>query len=117
MECPTCHQVFEVDPCPMCGGKALSGAKHCHHCGLALPDPEAEPLKLLACYSCGHKALPPAAYCERCGQELVDPDAAASFDPNQRLACPDGLCIGIIGADGKCTECGKPGAAPAPAGD
>lgn len=112
MECPTCKQVFDPIPCPKCGGKALAGALHCHHCGLALPDPGGQPPKLLVCYSCKHKALPPAAYCERCGDQLVDP-TAAGFGPNERWACSDGLCIGIIGADGKCTECGKPVAAAA----
>jgi hypothetical protein len=32
--------------------------------------------------------------------------AAAGFDPNRRL-CPDGDCIGVIGADGVCTVCGQ----------
>jgi hypothetical protein len=34
------------------------------------------------------------------------------FDPQRKL-CPDGSCIGVIGSDGKCTECGRP----APDGD
>ena len=37
------------------------------------------------------------------------------FDPHRRL-CPDGACIGIIGADGRCHVCGRAasgGAAPA----
>ena len=29
-------------------------------------------------------------------------------DFSKRTACSDGNCIGIIGPDGKCTECGKP---------
>jgi hypothetical protein len=29
----------------------------------------------------------------------------SNFNPRRRL-CPDGGCVGIIGADGKCTECG-----------
>jgi hypothetical protein len=31
---------------------------------------------------------------------------AAAFDPNRRL-CPDGDCLGVIGADGVCNVCGK----------
>lgn len=27
---------------------------------------------------------------------------------DQRILCSDGNCIGIIGADGRCTECGLP---------
>jgi hypothetical protein len=34
------------------------------------------------------------------------------FDKNEdwdkRVLCSDGACIGVIGLDGKCTECGKP---------
>jgi hypothetical protein len=30
------------------------------------------------------------------------------FDPNRRL-CPDGSCIGVIGAGGVCTVCGQKG--------
>ena len=29
------------------------------------------------------------------------------FDPKRRL-CPDGGCIGVIGADGLCKVCGRP---------
>jgi hypothetical protein len=32
--------------------------------------------------------------------------AAGGFDPNRRL-CPDGSCVGVIGADGVCTVCGQ----------
>ncbi len=34
---------------------------------------------------------------------------------NRRL-CPDGHCIGVIGPDGRCKECGRPGG-DAPVGD
>jgi hypothetical protein len=29
-----------------------------------------------------------------------------AFDPRDRELCPDGACIGLIGADGRCKECG-----------
>jgi len=29
-----------------------------------------------------------------------------SFDSNRRL-CPDGSCVGVIGPDGRCPECGR----------
>jgi hypothetical protein len=32
------------------------------------------------------------------------------FDPHDRDLCSDGTCIGLIGPDGRCKECGKPGA-------
>lgn len=28
------------------------------------------------------------------------------FDPRRRRLCPDGSCVGVIGDDGKCRECG-----------
>lgn len=30
----------------------------------------------------------------------------SDFDPIRRELCPDGACIGVIGADGRCRECG-----------
>jgi hypothetical protein len=35
-------------------------------------------------------------------------DAAASAWENRRL-CSDENCIGVIGSDGRCKECGRPG--------
>jgi hypothetical protein len=32
--------------------------------------------------------------------------AAGGFDPKRRL-CPDGSCLGVIGADGVCNVCGQ----------
>ena len=34
-------------------------------------------------------------------------EASIGFNPNRRL-CSDDSCIGVIGADNRCTECGKP---------
>ena len=31
------------------------------------------------------------------------------FDPGQRLLCPDGSCVGLLGSDGKCKVCGTLG--------
>jgi hypothetical protein len=31
-----------------------------------------------------------------------------SIDFSKRLLCSDGSCIGVIGPDGRCKECGKP---------
>ncbi len=33
-------------------------------------------------------------------------DSESAFDPDRRL-CPDGACIGLIGADGRCNVCGS----------
>jgi hypothetical protein len=35
------------------------------------------------------------------------PPGAGGFDPN-RVLCLDGSCLGVIGADGRCSECGRP---------
>jgi hypothetical protein len=31
----------------------------------------------------------------------------APFDPTSRKLCPDGACVGVIGADGVCPVCGR----------
>ena len=33
---------------------------------------------------------------------------AGGDDWENRVLCSDGICIGVIGADGRCKECGKP---------
>lgn len=43
--------------------------------------------------------------------DLAEDDAFADDD---RKLCPDGACVGVIGPDGTCTECGR---APAEAQD
>ncbi len=112
MDCPHCQKELPSQPCPACQRPALAGAGFCHHCGHELPAPAGEPPLLLACDSCGRKALPAARFCPDCGQPLGhhahEEHAGEGFDPGKRLACSDGMCIGIIGPDGKCTECGKP---------
>jgi hypothetical protein len=41
--------------------------------------------------------------------KTVSPEAAGSDeDWDKRVLCGDGACIGVIGVDGKCKECGKP---------
>jgi len=37
------------------------------------------------------------------------PDADDADDPEDRVPCPDGACIGVIGPDGRCSECGRAG--------
>ena len=34
--------------------------------------------------------------------------AAGNEDWDNRILCSDGNCIGVIGSDGRCKECGKP---------
>jgi hypothetical protein len=54
------------------------------------------------------------------GKEMVKPadvheatsmaseEAGSDDDWDKRVLCRDGACIGVIGPDGKCKECGKP---------
>ncbi|MFH2010618.1 MAG: hypothetical protein ABI333_28715 [bacterium] len=35
------------------------------------------------------------------------PEETDGFDPNHRELCPDGACVGVVGPDGKCKECGR----------
>jgi hypothetical protein len=45
------------------------------------------------------------------------PDTAATgSDWEKRVLCSDGNCIGVIGPDGRCKECGKPYEGELPAG-
>ena len=78
----------------------------------------------LACESCGYeprnKTCPACAenimtwakFCPLCGEKQKEEARLSNGDPfdmeNRRL-CPDGNCIGIIGADGRCVICGKSG--------
>ena len=39
-------------------------------------------------------------------EKSAGPVGAGALDPNRRL-CPDGGCIGLIGADGVCNVCGQ----------
>jgi hypothetical protein len=48
------------------------------------------------------------------GMASGTPDAAEpASDWDSRRLCSDGSCIGVIGPDGRCKECGKPHSADA----
>jgi hypothetical protein len=50
--------------------------------------------------------------------DQVRTDDDGTFDPSKRELCSDGMCVGVIGPDGRCKVCGKPGAGkPAPRTD
>ena len=53
----------------------------------------------------GVKAVPQQAMedTRQVVQESIESD-----DWDKRVLCSDGNCIGVIGPDGKCKECGKP---------
>lgn len=39
---------------------------------------------------------------------VVRAEGSEAFGDDDRELCPDGACIGVIGSDGKCKECGRP---------
>ncbi|HUN53677.1 MAG TPA: hypothetical protein VMU29_00825 [Smithella sp.] len=41
-------------------------------------------------------------------QTVQSADTASDEDWEKRILCGDESCIGVIGSDGKCRECGKP---------
>jgi hypothetical protein len=44
---------------------------------------------------------------ERPEEDALEEDAPDDIDWEKRVLCPDESCIGAIGPDGRCTECGK----------
>lgn len=82
----------------------------CKECGLPydgeLPAPFSE-----AVASEGSQEQGEALSDDTVGDEKVDQDNASIDDDDwaQRKLCVDESCIGVIGPDGRCKECGKPG--------
>jgi hypothetical protein len=85
----------------------------CPHCGEILGE--------LTCQACQRPLPEGSRYCNWCGEELVDDagdqaglegapadDDEGPVDFASRKLCSDGTCIGVIGPDGRCKECGKP---------
>jgi DNA-directed RNA polymerase subunit RPC12/RpoP len=128
MECPHCHQAIETPEgeeitlveCQACGSQSMPDAEYCHKCGKGLGG-EADEEDMQVCAACGKTGQPFDNYCAGCGQSFNPEDEpddeddedddmapAAAAAPGKRKACSDGMCIGIIGPDGKCTICGKP---------
>jgi len=64
-----------------------------------------------SCFSCDEKVPAWAKFCPHCGRELKDKEKPAKggdpFAMENRRSCPDGNCIGILDADGRCIVCGK----------
>ncbi len=56
--------------------------------------------------SAAHPAEAPAE--EPPAPPTADPAAGADDEWENRRLCSDGNCIGVIGSDGRCRECGKP---------
>jgi hypothetical protein len=47
--------------------------------------------------------------CENSGKDAIEEDSASNSDDEweRRTLCPDESCIGVIGPDGRCKECGR----------
>lgn len=102
----------EMVVCPECERKLLPGGSFCVGCGHQLEEIIEEDEGVIQhCTSCGHEIGQEDNYCSSCGEPLAEAAAeefGEDYDPGERRACSDGMCIGIIGPDGRCTECGKP---------
>ena len=87
LKCPECGEILEGVTCDACGGSCPQGSRYCCWCGKALAS-EAQDSE---------------------GQETaVAEDDEAVIDLATRVLCSDGTCIGVVGPDGRCKECGKP---------
>ena len=62
------------------------------------------------CGTCGRAgSAPPLPAAQRPPEpQHADPIAAAP-EGDERVPCRDDLCVGIVGADGRCGTCGRPG--------
>jgi predicted amidophosphoribosyltransferase len=71
----------------------------CEECGAAIPSD--------TCDNCNQPAPLWAKFCPHCGKDLAVRRAAATKNRPRRQLCSDESCIGIIGPEGVCVECGK----------
>lgn len=69
---------------------------------------------ILTCPNCGTKnrirtyTQELIIRCGKCGSNLFnDQDTTEGDDWEERILCGDGECIGVIGPDGRCKQCGK----------
>jgi hypothetical protein len=66
------------------------------------------------CPECGEKTPDVGKYCCYCAAAIADQDLDERSDKedaddfSRRVLCSDGACIGVINAQGVCSECGKP---------
>lgn len=85
--------------CPHCG--ELLGSVTCQACQLSLPEGSR------FCNWCG-KELGNEAVAQGGREGVPADDDEGPVDFASRKLCSDGSCIGVIGTDGRCKECGKP---------
>lgn len=80
MECPHCQSALPSYTCPECEKETPAFGPFCCHCGTAAPESNKE----------------------------LETNGDSPVDFSERVLCSDGTCIGLIGKDGTCKECGKP---------
>jgi hypothetical protein len=83
--CPHCGEALGGEHCPACDRFSPEGSRYCCWCG--------DPLD-------GDTAPPD-------DREWTAEDDDGPIDFASRTLCSDGSCIGVIGSDGHCKECGK----------
>ena len=59
------------------------------------------------CLNCGETVPRRANYCPHCGADLPAEMEESEGQQTGRRLCPDGDCIGILNADGRCVVCGR----------
>ena len=107
---------LEWDDRRLCSDDACIGVigagNKCNVCGR--PGPEGAPYRETPVSVVGEGSLEDDSgdEGEHLGESASSSGDAADFDDEREL-CGDDACIGLIGADGRCKECGKPRAAAA----
>ncbi len=89
MKCPHCGESLGEVTCPACERSLPEDSQYCCWCGQKVSGTADEPDAELA-------------------DAAVEGDDEGTIDFDSRKLCSDGTCIGVIGADGRCKECGKP---------
>ena len=80
MECPNCQFELPSRECPECSKEISVFGKFCSYCGTKLPEKT----------------------------DFKEEGGETPDDFSSRVLCSDGNCIGVINAQGVCSECGKP---------
>ncbi|MDR2200179.1 MAG: zinc ribbon domain-containing protein [Deltaproteobacteria bacterium] len=70
---------------------------NCEECGAEIPSD--------TCPACKEEAPLWAKFCPHCGKKLSRERSVREV--RKRVLCSDESCIGIIGPNGVCTECGR----------
>ena len=89
MKCPHCGESLGEVTCPACERSLPEDSQYCCWCGQKVSGTGDEPDTELA-------------------DAAVEGGDEGRIDFDSRKLCSDGTCIGVIGADGLCKECGKP---------